>query len=735
MLSTADRAICDRDPALPGLPLLLDAPEFGRMIGCHELAPAYLRYKPGTSCAAAFMHPEQGPIAAFAYTPERYREVLRRDEWRGEPDVVMLDAACIAVIPARLDRDLKSLRRFCDAARREKFLRRLIGRRSGIWKGEIEILRYKPGRRLVACITAKGRPRAALKITAATDFNQALIGAAGAAAHEGARLLGCDAGRCALVTEWIDGDPLCPEALGRAPDMDAVARTGAALARLHAAAFRPAAATTRADELAALDEVAPAMTALHTELGRKAGRIAGALADRLQTTDHETTLIHGDFSADQVMLSGGRPVILDWDHAATGDPASDFGTFLARLDAQVADSVLAPQTAEAMGTALMDGYARSAGWLPEGIAVQHARGLLMLATEGFRIRHPDWPERTGTLLDRAAGLLAPRRRRVDPALPELDDALDPAKAGPALAAAMGHAARDVRMTEPRLLRHKPGRRALVRYDMIDAEGNRRAVLGKLRSKGLDRRMPALHDALRAAGLDGSGGVGVPRAVGAIPHLGLWLQELVPGVGLGEGLAPDADPAPFARTGAALAALHRVGPADTRRWTMADELAVLSRALDEAGKARPDLAPAMRVISQNAAEQVAAIGEGPVCGIHRDFYFDQVIVEGDRIWIVDLDLYACGDPAIDVGNFLAHLDELGLRHHADPHAFDRQKAAFREGYGAASGPADPERVAVLQAVSLARHVHLGMRLPGRSHTVEPILGHAATELGAKEKCQP
>ena len=41
-------------------------------------------------------------------------------------------------------------------------------------------------------------------------------------------------------------------------------------------------------------------------------------------------------------------------------------------------------------------------------------------------------------------------------------------------------------------------------------------------------------------------------------------------------------------------------------------------------------------------------------VHRDFYHDQVIADGDVCRLVDLDLVAVGDPALDIGNFLAHL---------------------------------------------------------------------------------
>jgi aminoglycoside phosphotransferase (APT) family kinase protein len=738
MLSPADRAICERDSGLPGLALLLDVAELGRTAGPGPLTSHYLRYKPQTSCAAGVFTATGRAMAAYAYTRERYAEVLTRPKWREDPDVVLCDDACIAMIPARRDRELRTLRRLFDPQRQPKFLRALIGHQNACDVTSLSILRYKPGRRLVARLDVDGHPRAVLKVIAGADYNQALIGAAGAAAHDGARLLGCDASRGGLVMEWIDGDPLCPVAAGLAPDQSAIRETGTALARVHGATFRPADRISHDDDIEALAEVGSAMATLHPGLGRQLSRIAGKLASRLETADCAPALIHGDFSADQIVMSGTRPVILDWDKAAVGDPARDLGTFLARVAAQVADGVLGPDDAEATGAALTDGYGRAAGALPDGVAVQHARALLMLATEGFRIRHPDWPSRTAALLERAEGLLARhKRQRLDPAIPALDDALGAESVRTKLANAIGQSSGDLCMEKPQIMRHKRGRRALVRYELTDACGTRHTFLGKLRDKGLDRRTPALHDALRACGFDGSGtkGVGVPRAVGVIPHLGLWLQEMVPGVGLDQFLVPTADSTPFARTGAALAALHHGGSAETRRWTMADELAVLERALHEAGRMQPDLVPALRAISHRAATTLSAIGEGTACGIHRDFYFDQVIVDDSRIWIVDLDLYAHGDPAIDVGNFLAHLDELGLRNHADRHAFDQQKGAFLHGYRAAWGPADPASVTAQQTVSLARHIHLGMTLPGRGHTVERILEIVAADLGTTEKCQP
>ena len=58
--------------------------------------------------------------------------------------------------------------------------------------------------------------------------------------------------------------------------------------------------------------------------------------------------------------------------------------------------------------------------------LHHARALMLLLTEGFRNRHPDWPARTQSLMDRIEQVLrgAPP---LDPQMPQLDAALDPAR--------------------------------------------------------------------------------------------------------------------------------------------------------------------------------------------------------------------------------------------------------------------------------------------------------------------
>ena len=52
------------------------------------------------------------------------------------------------------------------------------------------------------------------------------------------------------------------------------------------------------------------------------------------------------------------------------------------------------------------------------------------------------------------------------------------------------------------------------------------------------------------------------------------------------------------------------------------------------------------------ERAIEIFHGPVLDddrtfIHRDFYPDQVLVDGARVYLLDLDLYSLGEPPLDV----------------------------------------------------------------------------------------
>ncbi len=700
-----DADIVARDTNLPGLRLALDASALTTELNLPPMNPLYLRYKPQTSCTAALAPAGGGmdAVAVMAYTSERYKEVRARGEWRnGSNPAIYHDAGCLAVVPLSRDRDLKGARVLTDGQRGAALLKKLTGSADGI----PHLLRYKVGRRLVLQV-GTSQPAALVKAYNKADFAAALEGARVGQALGSAPLLGKSRRHQCLAWRWLDGVPLCPQTR----DLSAWRTVGRTLARIHQSSQEVTTTVTRDDEraeLAALSDVLPQYSA---DIAEKAAPLIAAVTAGLAGVANTPALIHGDFSADQVLIHEGQATIIDWDRAAMGDPARDIGSFLARLDVQMLDGV----DVVGLADAFRDGYAESSGPASDGVALQHARALLALTTEGFRQRRPDWQQHAHLLLQRVAAILSD-----DPAMPALTAAMDRGVMLPLLQREIPSTINDLEID---LARHKAGRRALLRYRVTTDDGTQ-CVLGKLRAKGPDTRTPVLHTALRARGLDAQAPhyVGVPQVRGVIAAPALWLQDEVSGRLLTTLLHPDGDTSPAAQTGAALARLHAAEVQVKRKWSMENEQDVLTRALATASAALPQQAVKIDEIAKAAGELIQMLGPAKTTGIHRDFYPDQVIIDGKKTWLLDLDLYAMGDPAIDVANFLAHLDEHGLRHFDDAAALSAQAAAFIAGYDAVLPKMDHDRVAVLRLVSLARHINLSRIIPDRSHTTLPLIEH-------------
>ncbi|WP_299773469.1 phosphotransferase [uncultured Tateyamaria sp.] len=684
-LSPADAALCAQDPDLPGLGAVLNAAPLAKTLGLGELRHSYLKYKPGTNCVAGLV-PRDGSLGAWAamtYPPVRWPDIRSRPKWNKKAQkAVYFDDAFTVFVPLALERRLPNARKLSAEKSRAELLHSL-----GLSHHTLKILRYKPGRRIVLRADGPKGSRAVLKLHARqADFDRAVAGAVYAETMGGPAVIATSPTDLAIATAWTQGHVLSP--LSEPRDF---VLSGAMLARHHAAGdpknLPGLSAPKPHRTVRAIGNLQPNLKARAQHL---AERLPALVAD-------DMVAIHGDFSADQVVRETFGTVILDWDRAAYGPAARDLGSALARLDF---DEIEGPLTEDAR-RALIEGYA-AVRPLPKGesIIAHRAHALFALAVEAFRDRRPDWDRHLGGVLDRVEQLCQTSQMPKAPsALPSLSSALDPEHM---------HAALGARPVEVALARLKPGRRALVRYDMPD--GN--VLLGKVRAKGIDLYAPRIQAKLRSAGLDGSDGVGVPPVAGTADSLALWLQQVVPGRSLGDMLDdPNCDCLDAMRgTGRALARLHLTPAQTERRWTHADELAVLEKALSETG---------YKDILSLAKARLARLPPAPDVGLHRDFYFDQVLVGPDTVWLVDLDLYAQGDAAIDLGNFLAHLDELALRRGNDAGHFDALEDAFLSGYRLSAPLPDPHLIGSFRWISLARHIAIATRFPERRHTISAI----------------
>lgn len=755
MLSRPDDELIRRDPAIPGLRSLLDGEAFTDLLreafpGLRGATaqPAYVRYKPGTRCLVAYTIDGASAVThvhANAYSRERWHEqrlsTRPSDDGSGAPLRAARDDLAIVVACFPFDQRLKTLGRLWDPAERPALLRKTVGGYQALHAAVLETLAYKPGRRFVGLLTAP-EARAVVKLYA--EGVSASARAADKRLHSApplriARCIGRSRRHRAVVFEWLAGERLSEMLLDGHIETEHLVEVGAALAELHRQLGKSAEAPVPQD-MHVLVTAARAVAALRPALAGRAVKSTRAIAAALDALDSPRQPIHSDFHAGQVLIGRGGAGILDLDRAAWGDPAFDLGNLVAHLECDVIDGTLAPHIRDAAATGLIRGYEGSSGMrIADAVPLHTASALLRLGARPFRARAPNWDERMATILDRADALLA--GSRVSGRL----------RGAPSIAG-VSRAALDARTLErqlaqvPRLqtrgqlcvravrvVRHKPGRRALIEYDLEPVHsrpGNCLTVLAKVRMKGFDARVHHLVEALWNAGFDSgsSDGISVPEPVGIVPHLRMSIQRKVVGTVASDALSTRESAAVARRAAEVIHKLHRAGAPAFRRHSIDDELSILKQRLSLVADDRPAWRPRLDALFEACRDLADALPSARTCGIHRDFHPGQLMVNGDRAFLLDLDLYAWGDPALDAGNFLAHIAEYSLREFGDADRLASSEAAFTARFLELASDVPPASIDAYRSLSLARHVQISTTFADRRPFTESILEYCESRLG-------
>ncbi|RMF19915.1 MAG: hypothetical protein D6760_12555, partial [Deltaproteobacteria bacterium] len=97
----------------------------------------------------------------------------------------------------------------------------------------------------------------------------------------------------------------------------------------------------------------------------------------------------------------------------------------------------------------------------------------------------------------------------------------------------------------------------------------------------------------------------------------------------------------------------------RTYNVTEEMALVASWVDLVSELYPDLSYGLR-----RWHEYLLIDPPPDCSaravLHRDFYDKQVLLDGDRPVLLDMDTICAGDAELDVGNFRAHLYLRGLQ---------------------------------------------------------------------------
>ena len=327
----------------------------------------------------------------------------------------------------------------------------------------------------------------------------------------------------------------------------------------------------------------------------------------------------------------------------------------------------------------------------------------------------------------------------DPKMPFLAHALDPRKVERYIEGIFfsniggkGH----IRLLRINVVRYKPGRRCLIEY-YIEAESTDMphqviTLLGKARARGVDTATYGLCENLWNMDFHDKSvdRVSVPQPIGMIPEINMCLQRKVTG-SLATKLLVKSDGVDLARRIAeAIHKLHQANISNCRQHSMADELRILQERLSMVAEDIPAWKSRIEQVLAACHQLGNSVPEPKTTGIHRDFYPDQVIVDGTRLHLLDFDLYCEGDPGVDIGNFVSHLQEEALRTLGDPHALADREVMLVERFIELSGESRRWSVEVYTTLTLVRHIPISMHFPERRPFTEALLSLCEKRLSAQ-----
>lgn len=425
MSRQADLAVIARDPALPGLAALLDAERFasmlrplcpGREIG--GVTPLYLRYKPGTSCLASYMIDVNGEPAHVYARCHRDDQGIKLQNantgWEIEgdlgPGLLVDEELSVAVFGFPNDYEVRGLRKLYEPAKTPVRLGRILPAHPHLHNLEPELLRYKPERRFVGLYRAEAGPSAVLRLYTDQLFAE-IRDKAGALRNTELlrvpRVIGQSGRYAAVAYEWVEGhtlDRLLPK---RGDHGRVLEDFGAGLHGIHRQRPRLRTMVSREDYARAVRGACSAAQTSDPDLGSRASSLAARVARALDEVEWCAQVIHGDLTADQVVVGSEAMHLIDLDRACFGDPRVDIGAFAAGLRVLTTDGSLDQSVALASTGSFLESYWRSGGIGDWGsVRPFIAAALLLMAPEPFRCRRENWPELTGLILDAAEGVLA-----------------------------------------------------------------------------------------------------------------------------------------------------------------------------------------------------------------------------------------------------------------------------------------------------------------------------------------
>jgi aminoglycoside phosphotransferase (APT) family kinase protein len=216
----------------------------------------------------------------------------------------------------------------------------------------------------------------------------------------------------------------------------------------------------------------------------------------------------------------------------------------------------------------------------------------------------------------------------------------------------------------RPMRRRPGSRhvfscALCLGDQRTGNQSSIELIGKRDNRGATGKAAREFEAMRLlwdAGFGLDERFRIPRPVQHFPDLQVILQGKAQGTKLrtylGKGNYASLGYARMA--GLWLTKLHNLEVSPSQVCTYANEIASLRMFVAALTEDQPKLAPEVQECAAVAEQTFASFQSVPATMVHGDFHPDHIFVCREAVTVIDFERFCIGDPARDLGSFIAHV---------------------------------------------------------------------------------
>jgi len=221
------------------------------------------------------------------------------------------------------------------------------------------------------------------------------------------------------------------------------------------------------------------------------------------------------------------------------------------------------------------------------------------------------------------------------------------------------------------MRFRPGRRCTIRLSVWLREKesgaiSNRVLYGKIyhdleKAERVYQQMLSLSGSIPAT----DGHVSFATAAAFLPDLAMVLQEPIEGVPLDSLISCDTetcDPRGFAgilMAASALAAFHSSGLTGGKSRSISAELARFKKRGARIGQVNSELGNEIIKVADALSAWLDTLDQwgARACLVHGDCKPSQFLIQGRQVALLDFDHCGMADPAVDVGTFLATLQQL------------------------------------------------------------------------------